>query len=131
MLLDLWHALRLSVGQLDFQMKGQWNAKHFKNDKPITLELACGRGEYTVALAEKYPESFDAAVPEDLVYSGNIKLTDSKTGVKMSPIETEEISSGHVSFSIYSLYMLACGGALILISLFFVFIIFATHITIV
>ena len=27
-------------------------------------------------LAEKYPESFDAAVPEDLVYSGNTKLTD-------------------------------------------------------
>ena len=27
-------------------------------------------------LAEKYPESFDAAVPEDLVYSGNLKLTD-------------------------------------------------------
>ena len=28
-------------------------------------------------LAEKYPESFDASVPEDLVYSGNVKLTDS------------------------------------------------------
>ena len=27
-------------------------------------------------LAEKYPESFDAAVPEDLVYSGTVKLTD-------------------------------------------------------
>lgn len=27
-------------------------------------------------LANKYPESFDAAVPADLVYSGNIKLTD-------------------------------------------------------
>ena len=27
-------------------------------------------------LAEKYPESYDAAVPEDLVYSGNVKLTD-------------------------------------------------------
>jgi phosphoribosylformylglycinamidine cyclo-ligase len=30
-------------------------------------------------LAEKYPESFDAAVPEDLVYSGAVKLTDSVT----------------------------------------------------
>lgn len=36
-------------------MKGQWKTKHFKNNNPITLELACGRGEYTVALAEKYP----------------------------------------------------------------------------
>ena len=34
-------------------------------------------------LAEKYPESFDAAVPEDLVYSGNIKLTDAVEGVSI------------------------------------------------
>jgi phosphoribosylformylglycinamidine cyclo-ligase len=27
-------------------------------------------------LATKYPESFDAAVPEDLIYSGQVKLTD-------------------------------------------------------
>ncbi len=32
-------------------------------------------------LAEKYPESFDNAVPEDLVYSGNCKLTDAVKGV--------------------------------------------------
>lgn len=32
-------------------------------------------------LVEKYPESFDNAVPEDLVYSGNCKLTDSVEGV--------------------------------------------------
>ncbi|WP_196895196.1 AIR synthase related protein [Aureivirga marina] len=34
-------------------------------------------------LAEKYPESFDAAVPEDLVYSGNVKLTDAVEGVSI------------------------------------------------
>ncbi|WP_194850279.1 tRNA (guanosine(46)-N7)-methyltransferase TrmB [Nonlabens antarcticus] len=39
----------------DFEWKGKW-AKFFKNDKPITLELGCGKGEYTVALARKYPE---------------------------------------------------------------------------
>ena len=32
-------------------------------------------------LAEKYPESFDHAVPSDLVYSGNIKLTEQVEGV--------------------------------------------------
>ena len=37
-------------------MKGQWNQYFFKNNNPITLELACGRGEYTLALAEKYPD---------------------------------------------------------------------------
>ena len=31
-------------------------------------------------LAEKYPESYDKAVPEELIYSGNLKLTDNVTG---------------------------------------------------
>jgi len=34
-------------------------------------------------LAEKYPESFDAAVPADLVYSGNTKLTDAVENVSI------------------------------------------------
>ena len=36
-------------------MKGKWN-DHFKNDAPITLELACGKGEYTIGLAAMYPK---------------------------------------------------------------------------
>lgn len=36
-------------------MKGQWHEKYFKNDNPITLELACGRGEYAVALGKMFP----------------------------------------------------------------------------
>jgi tRNA (guanine-N7-)-methyltransferase len=36
-------------------MKGQWHAAFFRNQNPIVLELACGRGEYSVALAAKYP----------------------------------------------------------------------------
>ncbi|MFH4964237.1 AIR synthase related protein [Gaetbulibacter sp. M235] len=39
-------------------------------------------------LAEKYPESFDASVPSDLVYSGNVKLTDS---VEDSPIDAGKL----------------------------------------
>jgi len=38
------------------EMKGQWAEKHFGNNSPITLELACGRGEYTVDLARQYPD---------------------------------------------------------------------------
>lgn len=37
-------------------IKGKWNADFFKNPNPITLELACGRGEYTVGLARQFPE---------------------------------------------------------------------------
>lgn len=38
----------------DFSLKGKWNT-FFKNDNPIVLELGCGKGEYTIALAEKNP----------------------------------------------------------------------------
>jgi len=39
-----------------FPLKGKWNQDFFKNDHPIVLELGCGKGEYTVGLAKKYPE---------------------------------------------------------------------------
>lgn len=46
------HDVRL--GQ-PFAMRGRWNELFFKNDRPIVLELGCGKGEYTVALAEQNP----------------------------------------------------------------------------
>lgn len=45
----------LRVGRL-FDLKGQWNHRFFKNNHPIVLELGCGKGEYTVGLAEMYPD---------------------------------------------------------------------------
>lgn len=38
------------------QLKGNWRQQFFKNDNPIILELGCGKGEYSVHLAQKYPE---------------------------------------------------------------------------
>ena len=38
------------------QIKGKWHDAHFGNKNPITVELACGRGEYTVGLARIFPE---------------------------------------------------------------------------
>ena len=43
-------------GGMPVEMKGQWAAKHFKNDHPIVLELACGRGEYCLGLAKMFPD---------------------------------------------------------------------------
>jgi tRNA (guanine-N7-)-methyltransferase len=37
-------------------LKGKWHDVVFKNNNPITLELACGRGEYSVALGRMFPE---------------------------------------------------------------------------
>jgi tRNA (guanine-N7-)-methyltransferase len=39
----------------DFPYKGKWHS-FFKNNNPIVLELGCGKGEYTVALARKNPD---------------------------------------------------------------------------
>lgn len=37
----------------DFNLKGNWKDE-FKNDNPIVLELGCGKGEYTLALAKEF-----------------------------------------------------------------------------
>lgn len=38
-----------------YEMKGNWNSTFFKNTNPLVLELGCGKGEYSVELAKKYP----------------------------------------------------------------------------
>ena len=40
----------------EFEMRGKWNELFFRNDHPIVIELGCGKGEYTVGLAKRYPE---------------------------------------------------------------------------
>ena len=45
-----------SVKTLNHPMIGHWRDKYFYNNNPIVLELGCGRGEYTVGLAQKYPD---------------------------------------------------------------------------
>ena len=44
------------VFRSDFRLKGRWAEEIFGNSNPMVLELGCGKGEYTVALARKYPE---------------------------------------------------------------------------
>ena len=39
-----------------FSMRGRWREEFFHNPNPVVLELGCGRGEYTVGLAEMFPE---------------------------------------------------------------------------
>ena len=39
-----------------FPLAGKWNSGYFGNSNPIVLELGCGKGEYTVGLAQRYPD---------------------------------------------------------------------------
>ena len=39
----------------DYELKGKWHSQVFRNNNPITLELGCGKGEYTIALAKMFP----------------------------------------------------------------------------
>lgn len=47
---------RDELTQGTFSLKGKWNEMIFKNKNPLVLELGCGKGEYSIALAKKYPD---------------------------------------------------------------------------
>ena len=47
---------REEVTNGEFPYKGKWQKDFFKNDKPLVLELGCGKGEYSVGLAKMHPE---------------------------------------------------------------------------
>jgi tRNA (guanine-N7-)-methyltransferase len=52
------HVIEPSMDEIDsgaFELKGKWRSHFFKNDNPIVLELGCGKGEYAVGLARRYP----------------------------------------------------------------------------
>jgi len=48
--IDSWHPLRTEI-------KWHWQSEFFHNTNPITLELACGYGEYTLWLASRFPQA--------------------------------------------------------------------------
>lgn len=47
---------REQVFENALQLKGNWKQKIFKNDHPLVLELGCGKGEYSIGLAQRYPD---------------------------------------------------------------------------
>lgn len=53
---NVFQPTREEVVADQFPLKGKWNTDFFKNDHPIVLELGCGKGEYSVGLAERSPD---------------------------------------------------------------------------
>jgi len=52
---NVFQPTREELVNQSYVLKGNWNATYFKNNNPLVLELGCGKGEYSVALAQKYP----------------------------------------------------------------------------
>tara|TARA_B100000809_G_C15119178_1_gene523610 strand:- start:834 stop:1508 length:675 start_codon:yes stop_codon:yes gene_type:complete len=52
---NVFQPTRAELVDSEYEFKGNWNATVFKNDNPLVLELGCGRGEYAVELAKKFP----------------------------------------------------------------------------
>lgn len=59
-------------------LKGKWAAEHFKNNNPVVLELACGKGEYSVNLARLFPEKNFIGID----YKGNRIWRGAKTAIE-------------------------------------------------
>ncbi len=59
-------------------LKGNWSAMQFNNSNPIVLELACGKGEYSVSLAQMFPNKNFIGVD----YKGNRIWRGAKTALE-------------------------------------------------
>lgn len=69
------NVLQLDAGK---PFKGRWAAEFFKNDNPVVLELACGKGEYTVNLARMFPNKNFIGID----YKGNRIWRGAKTALE-------------------------------------------------
>lgn len=52
---NVFQPTREELVNQNYILKGKWNTSYFKNNNSLILELGCGKGEYSVALAQKYP----------------------------------------------------------------------------
>jgi len=69
------NVLQLDAGKV---YKGQWSEGFFKNNNPVVLELACGKGEYTVNLAQMFPDKNFIGID----YKGNRIWRGAKTALE-------------------------------------------------
>ena len=69
------NVLQLDAGK---PYKGEWNTRFFKNNNPVVLELACGKGEYTVNLAVMFPDKNFIGID----YKGNRIWRGAKTALE-------------------------------------------------
>ncbi len=69
------NVLQLDEGKV---FNGRWSFQHFRNDHPLILELACGKGEYTVNMATLFPDKNFIGID----YKGNRIWRGAKTALE-------------------------------------------------
>ena len=62
---NVFQPTRANLVEGNYYLKGNWRQEFFKNDNPLVLELGCGKGEYSVELAKKYPEKKPSKMPRN------------------------------------------------------------------
>ena len=70
------HVLQYPFARLQqeaFPLRGRWREDFFHNDRPIVLELGCGKGEYTVGLGELYPRRTLSVWTSRALASGRVR----------------------------------------------------------
>jgi tRNA (guanine-N7-)-methyltransferase len=85
----------IGPGGLPATIRGEWARQHFGNDRPITLELACGRGEYSLGLARRFPERnfIGVDIKGARIWKGaSIALDEGLTNVAFLRTRIEQIS---------------------------------------
>ncbi len=73
----------LQAGKEGFNdLKGNWRAHHFKNELPITVEMGCGKGEYTIGLAREFKDSnfIGVDIKGDRLWTGSKQAIDEGLG---------------------------------------------------
>lgn len=53
---NVYQPTRSDLVEGSYELKGNWRQQFFNNNNPLVLELGCGKGEYSVELAKKYPD---------------------------------------------------------------------------
>lgn len=91
---------------IPIELRGKWGATHFRNNYPITLELACGRGEYSLGLSRLFParnfigvdikgariwQGAKIALEEELNQVAFLRTRIEQLGLFFDPMEVHEI----------------------------------------
>ncbi len=94
-----------------FPLKGKWRSDYFKNNNQIVVELGCGKGEYTVGLAQHYPNKnfIGIDIKGSRMYVGareaieenltNVAFLRSKVDFILSYFEADEVDEIWLTFS--------------------------------